>query len=235
LPSFPTLLACVGFAIMVVLITETLGAPAGFYDLADFPISSALLYGMYVITWWVWGAFIYHTIHQLRLIDHIYTEHTRVNVFRTRLLYAFSGVTAITAVSLTVPTYAWLAINQSLRDPIAIGITLPVTALALVAFVWPQLGARRLLAREKWRMLDELSLRFEALIVELRQRLDSRDLEGIDDLTKLIATLEIEEKALKNVSTWPWQPETVRYLVTALFLPLVLWLVQYLLQRLIGP
>jgi hypothetical protein len=178
---------------------------------------------------------VYHTIHQLRVINRIYTEHTRVNVFRTRLLYAFSSTTAITAVSLTIPTYAWLFINKSLRDRIAVGITVPITALALVAFIWPQLGARRLMAQEKRRMLDDLSLRFEALIVELPQRVDSRDFEGIDNLKKLIAALEIEEQALKKVSTLPWRPETVRYLMTALLLPLVLWLVQYFLQSALGP
>jgi hypothetical protein len=234
LPPLPTLLASAISAITVVLITESLGAPAGFNALADYPISSGLIYATYVIVWWVWGAFVYHTIHQLRLINHIYTQHTRVNLFRTRLLYAFSSTTAVTAVSLTIPTYAWLAINQSMRDPNAIGITLPITALALVAFFWPQLGARRLLAQEKWHKLDELSLRFEALIDELRQRVDSRNLEEIDDLKKLIAALEIEETALKSVSTWPWQPETLRYLMTALLLPLALWLVQYFLQRLLG-
>jgi hypothetical protein len=234
LPPLPTLLASAISAITVVLITESLGAPAGFNALADYPFSSGLIYATYVIVWWVWGAFVYHTIHQLRLINHIYTQHTRVNLFRTRLLYAFSSTTAVTAVSLTIPTYAWLAINRSVRDPIAMGITLPITALALVAFFWPQLGARRLLAQEKWHKLDELSLRFEALIDELRQRVDSRNLEEIDDLKKLIAALEIEETALKSVSTWPWQPETLRYLMTALLLPLALWLVQYFLQRLLG-
>jgi hypothetical protein len=234
LPSLPTFLASALAASAIVLINEGLGTPVSFNRLAGFPLSSAMLYAMYIVVWWVWGAFVYHTVHQLRLINHMYTQHTRVNVFRTRLLYAFSGTTAVTAVSLTIPTYAWLAINQSLRDPIAMGITVPITALALVAFFWPQLGARRLLAQEKWSMLDELSLRFEALIVELRERVDSRDLEGIDGLTTLIAALEIEEEALHNVSTWPWQPETVRYLMTALLLPLVLWLVQFLLQRALG-
>jgi hypothetical protein len=64
---------------------------------------------------------------------------------------------------------------------------------------------------------------------------EGRNLEGIDDLKKLIAALEIEEEALNNVSTWPWQPETVRYLMTALLLPLVLWLAQFFLQRVLAP
>jgi hypothetical protein len=235
LPSLPTLLASVIAAITIVLINEGLGTPASFSRLAGFPIASAVLYAMYVITWWVWGAFVYHTIHQLRLINHIYSEHCCVNVFRARLLYAFSGTTAITAVSLTIPTYAWLAINQSVRDPIALGITLPIMALALVAFIWPQLGARQLLVQEKRRMLDDLALRFEALIVDLHRRVDDGDLEGITDLNVAMAGLEIEQNALERTSAWPWKPETVRWLATALLLPLVLWLVQYFLQRMLAP
>ena len=50
-----------------------------------------------------------------------------------------------------------------------------------------------------------------------------------------MTNLEIEQKALRRISTWPWQPETVRWLVTALVLPLGLWLVQYFLQRVLGP
>ena len=35
--------------------------------------------------------------------------------------------------------------------------------------------------------------------------------------------------------TWPWPPETVRLLITALALPLGLWLIQFLVQRAFGP
>lgn len=235
LPWHFTLLASVIAAAIVVALTETLGAPLSISGLVGSPVTPALIYGMYVLAWWVWGAFIYHVIHQLRVINRIYTDHTCINPFRVRPLYAFSSATAITAVSLTIPPYAWLALNQSLRDPIAIGITLPVTALALVAFVWPQLGVRRLLAAEKDQMLDALSQRFEAAIINLRQRADGRDVEGIDDAVKVLEALEIEERVLKGVSTWPWQPETVRYLVTALFLPLVLWLIQFIIERVTTP
>jgi hypothetical protein len=166
----------------------------------------------------------------LRVVNHILTEHTRISMFRVRALYAFSGITAVSAASLIVPGYVWLAINHSLRDPTSIAIMLPFTGLALVTFVWPQLGVRRLLAEEKGRLLDALYVRFEAAIADLRQRVDNRETEEIDELTKVFTALEIEENALKEVSTWPWQPETVRFLVSALFLPLVLWLTQLVLQ-----
>ena len=83
-------------------------------------------------------------------------------------------------------------------------------------------------------MLDALHVRFEAAIVELRQRVDAREGEGIDELAKVFTALEIEENALKKVSTWPWQPETLRYLVSALFLPLVMWLIQFVVQGMLS-
>ena len=105
LPARPTLLASLAGVTFVVLITDRLGAPASFEALAASPISAALTYCMYLIAWWIFGAFMYHTIHQLRVINRIYTRHTRVNLFRMGPLYAFSSVTALTAVSLTLPTY----------------------------------------------------------------------------------------------------------------------------------
>jgi hypothetical protein len=186
---------------------------------------------MYILAYWMWGTMIFHAIHQLRVINRIHTDHTRINPFRVRPLYAFSTATAVTALGLTMPTYVWLGMNHLLRDPISIGITTPVTVLGLVAFVWPQLGVRRLLAAEKHQMLDALSQRFEAAIIDLRQRADERDVGGIEETTKILDALEIEQQSLVKVSTWPWQPETARYLVTALFLPLVLWLIQFIIER----
>jgi hypothetical protein len=235
LPWLPALLANVITAAIGIAVTEVYGAPSGIAELAGTSPSSAIAYGMYYLAYWMWGAMIYHTIHQLRVINRIYTDRTRINPFRVRPLYAFSTATAVTAVGLTMPTYVWLGMNQLLRDPISIGITTPVTVLGLVAFVWPQLGVRRLLAAEKNRMLDALSQRFEAALTDLRERADGRDVGGIDESIKVLEALEIEQKALKKVSTWPWHPETARYLVTALFLPLVLWLIQFIIESTMAP
>jgi hypothetical protein len=55
------------------------------------------------------------------------------------------------------------------------------------------------------------------------------------DLNMTIAGLEMEQNALNRIPTWPWEPETVRLLVTALLLPLGLWIVQVVLQVIMGP
>jgi hypothetical protein len=235
LPALPTLLVSLIGVASIVLLNVILDSFGDFGGLGAFPISRTLIYLMYVGAWWVVAAFLYHTIHQLRAINLVYTHHTRVNLFKMRPLYGLSGVTALTGVSLTAITYGWMAINPELWDsPISMAVVLPITALAFVAFIWPLLGIHRLLEEEKGRLLDECSIRIQAAIAELHRRVDSQGLEGMDDLNKTIASLQIEKNLLEGIPTWPWRPETVRLLITALALPLGLWFIQYLLQRLMG-
>jgi hypothetical protein len=236
LPARPTLLVSLIGVALIVLLNVALDSFTDFGGLGAFPISRTLIYLIYVGAWWVVAAFLYHTVHQLRTINFIYTRHTQVNLFKMRPLYGLSGLTALTGVSLTVITYGWMAINPELwGDLISMAIVLPITVLAFAAFIWPLLGIHRLLEEEKGRLLDECSLRLEAAIGELHRRVDSKGLEGMDDLNKTISSLEIERNLLEGIPTWPWRTETVRLLITALALPLGLWFIQYVLQRLMGP
>jgi hypothetical protein len=236
LPALPTLLASLAAVIFLNLITAFFGAPIIFDTLAaTSPISAALLYFMYMAAWWVFGALMYHTIHQLGLINRIYTKHVRITLFEISPLYAFSSLTALTAVSVTLTTYAWLAINPESQSSVGFGVAMLITVLGLAAFVWPLLGIHRLLVQEKTRLLDEGSRRLEAAILELHRRMDSGELEGMMDLSMAIGGLETEQNVLKAIPTWPWEPEIVRLLITALLLPLGLWVIQAVLPVIMGP
>lgn len=237
LPAVPALLAGLA-ALGCAFLLEIPGEPYHLEALDPFPVSAILLRFVFLICWWVFGTLLYHTVHQLQLINRIYTQHTRINLFRVQSLYALSNLTALTAGSLAVVPYAFLFANQAielLREaPIVLSFYLMVTFLAVVTFVWPQLGIHRLQIAEKERLLDEANKRFEAAILELHQLVDSGQLEGMADLNLAMAGLEIERSALARIPTWPWEPEVVRLLITALALPLGLWLIQFVLQRVLG-
>jgi hypothetical protein len=236
LPARPTLLASLAGVTFILLVNLLLGTSRGFDDLIGFPISKTVIYWMYVSSWWFIAAFLYHTVHQLSTINVVYTQYTRVILLRMTPLYALSGLAALTAVTLAAITYGWIALNPGLsEEPISWAIVVPITVLAIATFVWPLLGIHRLLVQEKGRLLDECSLRLEATIAELHQRVDDARLEGMVELNTTLASLEIELNLLEGVPTWPWQPETVRLLITALALPLGLWLAQFVLQRVMGP
>ena len=235
LPARPTLLVSLIGVASIVLLNVALDSLGDFGGLGDFPISRTLIYLTYIGAWWVVAAFLYHTVHQLRTINLIYTHYTRVNLFKLRPLYGLSGLTALTGVSLSVITYGWMALNPELwGELISMAIVLPITVLAFAAFIWPLVGIHRILEEGKGRLLDECSMRVETAIAELHRRVDSGGLEGMDDLNNTISSLEIEQNLLERIPTWPWRPETVRLLITALALPLGLWFIQYVLQRLMG-
>ena len=178
------------------------------------------------------GVFIYHSIHQLREISRIYLTFTRLNLYRLQPLYAFSVPAAMTSGGLILYNYAWFAVApEFLEHPISIGLGIFFAATAVVIFAWPLLGIHRRLVAEKRKALAESARRFEAAVAELHQRVDKKALAKMDDLNKTLASLELEQAALQRIPTWPWDPGTPRGLAATLVLPLVIWLAQYLLQR----
>ncbi len=234
LPAGGSILASV-LSIGVILLSEASGTPYIPAWLVPFPVSLGVFRVVYFLGWWVFGAFLYHTVHQLQMINRIYTQNTQVNLFRIKPLYAFSNLTALTAGSLTLVTYGWRAFDPyTIDDPMSLAIMFIILFLALVTFIWPQLGIHGLQVAEKDRLLEEANRRFESTILELHARVDAGKLEKIGELSTTLSTLEKELSALSKIPTWPWQPETVRWLITALILPLGLWILQFILQRVLG-
>jgi len=236
MPAWPAILTSLAVIAVIFLLGLITGeGESSIEALASSPIAESLLVAFYYIGWWVTGAFLCHSIHQLRQIDRIYTGHTRISLFSMSPLYAFSGVTALTAVTLVIATYGWTALNpENLSDPAAIVLAFLVTVLALAVFAWPMLGTRRLLAREKGQKLDQVSQHLDAVFSEMHELIDRRESKELEELNKIVAILETERNTLEAISTWPWQPETLRLLVTALLLPLLLWGVQLILQQFMG-
>jgi hypothetical protein len=66
--------------------------------------------------------------------------------------------------------------------------------------------------------------------VDRRHRADA----GADRLNATQAALECGRSAIERIPTWPWRPETLRSVTAALILPVVIWLVQTGVQKLLG-
>jgi hypothetical protein len=50
----------------------------------------------------------------------------------------------------------------------------------------------------------------------------------------MIITLEKEIAKIEGIPIWPWEPETMRWLLTALVLPIGFMILQLILQRAFG-
>jgi hypothetical protein len=225
------ILGLVGGAVYIPLLLSPEDVEASHYlTPASFGVDTALsaLAGLMMVM------FGYHSIHQLRMISVIYTRHTRVSIFDTGPLYALSRVTAVTSISLLFFTYVYLAYYggwqiNSLSNAVLLGAILLV---ALLAFVVPLSGAHRLLRSAKRERQSAVARRLETASDALHARTDAGDYtdetarigDAIDGLLK-------ERELVAKTRTWPWEPDAVRAVATAVLLPIVVWVATRVLER----
>jgi hypothetical protein len=230
---FRTTLGAAVILMAFLLLSEWLGSvPVRYAALDDLPVFRGVYHILDKGVAFAFGPFFYHTIVQLRSVNAIYTRHTRINLFDMKPLYAFSRLTATTAGGLIIPVHGWMLINPDLlSDPLGLGMTVLITVLAVLVFVWPLVGAHGLMETEKERMLHDLDLQFEAVFAKFNQRFRDDDFEGTELLNGTITSLEIQHNKIKSIPTWPWRPETFRSVISAIVLPLVLRVLQFLVER----
>lgn len=230
--------AVVGAAVGVAEVLTLPAATAEGLGLFTSPAARAVEVPMFVLGWVFFLTLIYHTFHQLGVVEHIYKRFTRLNLFRLDPIYGFSWLTARTALGIAALPYAYfLAANGT--DPSGIearhlALVLGISGMAGLVFVWPLRGIHRVLSAEKVRLLRESSLRLEAALAELHARADAREYAEMDGLNKLISSLVVEQATVEKISTWPWKPDTFRLFVTALLLPLLAFLGQRVLASALG-
>jgi hypothetical protein len=192
---------------------------------------------------WIFGLFsfvtgstlYYHTIRQLRLVSRILGLVERVNLFRLDPVYAFARVTAKTGVSWLLLTGATLIVFPfRLINVTVVALYLTQVVFALGAFVLPLWNVHQRLVAEKRRLLAAVNRRLEVAIHRLHEALDGDDLARVKEIDTALGGLGSERKVLSSIPTWPWSTATLSGFVSALVLPVALFLIQLALKNLLG-
>ena len=180
------------------------------------------------------GALIYHTVRQLWLVTQLYDLVEAIDLSQLAPLYAPSVLTARTAVVWILALYLSVALfSDLLSSRLAVAVVVGMGLAAALTFLVPLLQVHHRIAEAKERDLSELDLRIDQTIGELKRRSDTLDLHEMDGLNKLVLGLIAGRDHIDKVPTWPWSPGTPTAVLSALILPVVLWLIQTLLERLI--
>jgi hypothetical protein len=117
------------------------------------------------------------------------------------------------------------------RSPALEALLVAMIPTAVACFVLPLRGMHRRLAAEKDRALAEVASRFETVFARLHERVDQEVLTDADKFNLQITSLSAEREVLARVSTWPWEPATLTGFLTTLVLPVFLWVIQRVLER----
>ncbi|HET7011182.1 MAG TPA: hypothetical protein VFI11_10435 [Anaerolineales bacterium] len=208
---------------------------AHIFEVSPTPLSYAVTLALLVVNWFVGGALILHTVRRLTLVARLYRRHTNVDVFRQGPLYALSRLTAQTTIGAAVVLYGIASVPTYTEQLPGQVMVAAIALLAAASFASPLLGVHRVLATERDRLMEGISDRLRVAGDELHRRIDQRQYKGMDELHKAVAALEIERNMIAAMPTWPWQPDTFRWVLAAMILPVVIWVVQLLLERALTP
>jgi hypothetical protein len=203
------------------------------YSYGPIAIISAWAFGL--LSYVTGSAIYYHTIRQLRLVSRILGLVERVNLFQLDPVYAFARVTAQTGVAWLFLAVASVAIFPfDLINITVIALYGAMVLLALGAFVLPMWNVHQRLVAEKRRLLAGVNRRLEATIGRLNQSLDDDDLARVREIDGALAGLRTQRSVLAEIPTWPWSVATFSGFLSALVLPVALFVIQVVLRNWLG-
>jgi hypothetical protein len=232
MPVLEPLIAGSVLTVLTILTPLVSVEPVRYMALEQLPVFSVVFNIIDKSSAFLLGVLIYHTIRQLRLVNSIYSNYVRINIYQLEPLQAFSRLTGSTALSLLVFVYIWMLINPELfTDPVLIGYLVVFTLIAIFVFVWPLWGVHRMIEAEKKKVLHELDLRFEAVFARFNDYVDRDEFAANESLNGTITSLQVQQSRLSTVPTWPWSADTARLVLTAIALPLMLMLLQYFILQ----
>lgn len=171
------------------------------------------------------------SIRQLRMVHQLHLQATNISLLKLAPAHAFSALTAQTGIAVLL-----FVILEYLYNPvsaISAGVVgYFVTAMfAVVIFVIPLIGMRDRLVAEKQRATDAISDLLQVASDRLQQKIRDSNYQDIRDTRDAIEGLIRERELFASISTWPWNPLTVRAFASTLLLPILLWVVTRLLER----
>lgn len=178
---------------------------------------------------------LYHTLRQLREISRIHEQATALDLYRPDPLYAFSSLTAQTGIALIGINYVSAATDPATFSNPALMAGLGLSLLiAIGCFVLPLMGMHRRLVAEKVKLEADAGDLLRRTIDELDRRIRADDDSGASAMTRVLEGIVIRRDVIGRIPTWPWRAGTLRAFVSAVVLPLAMWLLFRTLGKVLG-
>jgi hypothetical protein len=194
---------------------------------------------------WAWEALVtavflilvYHTFRQLRLIGRLHESIPAIDLFDQSPLYALSSMTSLTAVGLIlllVPSVflipAGAGASYILISAGWYGFTLVVS---ISAFFLPLRGIHGRIAGDKARLRGEVGRRMSGTLEAIHRAVDAGDAQAVTAGHQALSALTAERDLIAKVPTWPWSGGALVRFLSAVLLPIGLWLITRFLERIV--
>lgn len=235
LPFGPTLLLCVISAAASAARTILDPSSLARIGLSTRPLSEGVMVAILIALSFVGITFVLKLLWSAWQVHRLSTHFVRVDLARVNLLYGLAGLTGRMAVSLALSIAAFVAASpQSFAEVYGSISGISAVVVSAIVFVVPLIGVHDQLVLAKTEAIDTAQAQFFALGERLHRVVEADDLPSMDPINKAVGAAEIELRGLRAIPTWPWLPETFRWVVGALMFPIVLFVAQYLLSQMLA-
>jgi len=194
---------------------------------------------VYLIFWFNMGMLLvsmYHHTRQLEMVSTLHQEAPSIDIFDTILIFAFSRLSFWAAVLTVFMLLPSIFIYQTIEESILFALPSIVgIGLAMLVFFLPLYSLNKRLVNEKSARLRQVRQRIRDSIDELNQRVDRGDLSDIEAQHAQLAALVLEQEYLEKLRTWPWPRGTFARLLGLIALPVLIFILQLLIQRFFPP
>ena len=165
-------------------------------------------------------------VNWLRLVAAIHEAATAIDPFDRGPVYAFSRLTVFVGLLIVAGTYYTWTVNAAfVAGNVPAQSLLPFTSvLGAAAFVVPLWGIHGRLVRKKDELMRDVDRRIRAAGTELYGRVDARAFEESKSIHDSIAALVMIRDRIRELPTWPWPPQLLRGFISALLLPVIVYL-----------
>lgn len=204
------------------------------YGFTQVNLRDVLVLLEWAITAFLTFGFVFRIIRLIAMIVRFYSGPIDFNLFNLPPLYELSSVVSRAGLFLLLLWYVNLPLNVNefvLSSPVALGSALLVALLPFGAFIAPQVVLSRRLNRNKRELATEVSLQLQKTFTKLKEAVVDENLEKIELHRTTANALISELKYIDSIPTWPWRLGTFRIAITTVLLPVVVWLIQQLLDR----
>lgn len=212
--------------------------PAFAYEGLEHPVSTAIAAVILGLSYAFGPVLLVYAIRAIRTVTDTYALVDRVDLQRQGALYAPAGFAMRCGMMLLVVVMLSVASNIA-SDPAAseevvtgvmVALLIP---LGLAALFVPVRGIHRRLAAEKQHLLEENAAAVDRARTDLYEALARREHDEVQSIDRGLTSLFRLRDELEEIATWPWSRGSFRNYVSAVLLPLVVWVAQQLLTGLV--
>lgn len=169
-------------------------------------------------------------------IRNLFSELVNLDLYDLSSIYELPSVAAKAGLFYLPIWYVNLAFNleTAISAPIFLAVTSFASLIPMAAFLYPFGALSRRLAVQKKEEIAKVSLQLKQAYGQVSKDIDKGRLAKMADMQAAISNLNSHKDFLDSISAWPWKQGTFRLTLTAVFLPIVVWLMQQILDRVLG-